>query len=146
MPFRIAVVGRVCENSSIREFKQGRPYINLLGFVEDLSAVYASSKAAISPVDGTGLKIKVVEALSHRRPVFASRHSMEGLAAGYGGCVFPIERAYIERVLFDDAALEKAQTAALAYSESLGTAGDLTAFMNFLGRASNAAGPIGSRG
>jgi glycosyltransferase involved in cell wall biosynthesis len=146
MSLRIAVVGRVCENSAIREFKQGRPHINLLGFVEDLSTVYAASKAAISPVDGTGLKIKAVEALSHGRPVFASRHSMEGLAAGYGRCVFPIERAYIERVLFDDEALEEAQTAALAYWESLGTAGDLTAFGNFLERAPNAAGPITSRG
>jgi len=142
MSLRIAIVGRVCENSSIREFKQGRPHINLLGFVEDLSTVYATSKAAISPVDGTGLKIKAVEALSHGRPVFASRHSMEGLAAGYGRCVFPIERAHIERVLLDDAALEEAQTAALAYWESLGTAGDLTAFWNFLERASNATGSI----
>jgi glycosyltransferase involved in cell wall biosynthesis len=142
MSLRIAVAGRVCENSSIREFKQGRPQINLLGFVEDLSTVYAASKAAISPVDGTGLKIKAVEALSHGRPVFASRHSMEGLAAGYGRCVFPIERTYIERVLLDDATLEEAQTAALAYWESLETVGDLTAFWNFLERASNATGPI----
>ena len=146
MSLRIAVVGRVCENSSIREFKQGRPHINLLGFVDDLSTAYAASKAAISPVDGTGLKIKAVEALSHGRPVFASRHSMEGLAAGYGGCVFPIERTHIERVLFDDAALGEAQSAALAYWESLETAGDLTAFVDFLGRTSNAADPIGSPG
>jgi glycosyltransferase involved in cell wall biosynthesis len=143
---RIAVVGRVCENSSIREFKQGRPHINLLGFVDDLSTAYAASKAAISPVDGTGLKIKAVEALSHGRPVFASRHSMEGLAAGYGGCVFPIERTHIERVLFDDAALGEAQSAALAYWESLETAGDLTAFVDFLERTSSAASPIGSPG
>jgi glycosyltransferase involved in cell wall biosynthesis len=142
MSLRIAVVGHVCENSSIRKFKQGRPHINLLGFVEDLSTVYAASKAAISPVDGTGLKIKAVEALSHGRPVFASRHSMEGLAAGYGRCVFPIERTYIERMLFDDAAIAEAQTAALAYWESLETAGDLTAFWNFLKRASNDTGLI----
>ena len=142
MSLRIAVAGRVCENSSIREFKQGRPHINLLGFVEDLSTVYATSKAAISPVDGTGLKIKAVEALGHGRPVFASRHSMEGLAAGYGRCVFPIERTYIERVLFDDATLEEAQTAALAYWENLETVGDLTAFWSFLERASNATSPI----
>jgi len=142
MSLRIAVAGRVCENSSILEFKQARPHITLLGFVEDLSTVYAASKAAISPVDGTGLKIKAVEALSHGRPVFASRHSMQGLAAGYGRCVFPIERIYIERVLFDDAKLEEAQTAALAYWESLETAGDLTAFSNFLERASNTTDPI----
>jgi glycosyltransferase involved in cell wall biosynthesis len=142
MSLRIAVVGRVCENSSIREFKQGRPYINLLGFVEDLSIVYAASKAAISPVDGTGLKIKAVEALGLGRPVFASRHSMEGLAAGYERCVFPIERTYIERVLFDDAALEEAQTAARAYWESLETVGDLRAFGSFLERASTATDPV----
>ena len=96
------MVGRVGENTSVRAFAQDRPHIDLLGFVDDLSAIYAASKAAISPVDGTGLKIKAVEALGHGRPVFASRHSMEGLAPGYDRCVFPIERSLIERILWDD--------------------------------------------
>jgi len=127
------------EDSSIREFQQGRPHINLLGFVEDLSTVYAASKAAISPVDGTGLKIKAVEALGHGRPVFASRHSIEGLAPGYDRCVFPIERSFIERILLDDSKLEAAQASALAYWESLATAGDMTQFQDFLQRAASSA-------
>ena len=65
-------------NTSVRAFAQDRPHIHLLGFVDDLFATYAASKAAISPVDGTGLKIKVVEALGHGRPVFASRQSGKG--------------------------------------------------------------------
>jgi hypothetical protein len=36
---------------------------------------------------------------------------MEGLAAGYGRCVFPVEGAYIERVLFDDRPLEQPRVA-----------------------------------
>jgi glycosyltransferase involved in cell wall biosynthesis len=134
---RIAVAGRVCEDSSIRELIRDWPNVSLLGFVEDLAAVYAASKAAISPVDGTGLKIKATEALSYGLPVFGSRHSIEGLAAGYDRCVFPIERAYIEHLLFDEVALEEAQTAALSYWGSLGTAGDLKEFQSFLHRAPN---------
>jgi glycosyltransferase involved in cell wall biosynthesis len=136
---RIAVVGRVGENASVRAFAQGRPQIHLLGFVDDLSLVYAASKAAISPVDGTGLKIKAVEALGHGRPVFASRHSMEGLAPGYDRCVFPIARSLIERILWNDPELEAAQASALAYWESLGVAGDMAQFQDFLDHATNRA-------
>ena len=136
---RVAVVGRVGENTSVRAFAQDRPHIDLLGFVDDLSAIYAASKAAISPVDGTGLKIKAVEALGHGRPVFASRHSMEGLAPGYDRCVFPIERSLIERILWDNSKLEAAQASAFAYWESLAMAGDLTQFRDFLQRAASSA-------
>jgi glycosyltransferase involved in cell wall biosynthesis len=136
---RIAVVGRVGENASVRAFAQGRPQIQLLGFVDDLAQVYAASKAAISPVDGTGLKIKAVEALGHGRPVFASRHSMEGLAPGYDRCVFPIARSFIERILWNDPELEAAQASALAYWESLSVAGDMAQFQDFLDHATNRA-------
>jgi glycosyltransferase involved in cell wall biosynthesis len=136
---RVAVVGRVAENTAVRAFARGRPGIHLLGFVDDLFAIYATSKAAISPVDGTGLKIKVVEALGRGRPVFASRQSMEGLAPGYDRCVFPIERSFIERLLWDDAQLEAAQASALAYWDSLATAGDMTQFQDFLQGAASSA-------
>jgi glycosyltransferase involved in cell wall biosynthesis len=135
---RIAVVGRVGENTSIRAFAQMRPQIELLGFVDNLPAVYAASKAAISPVDGTGLKIKAIEALSQGRPVFASRHSMEGLPPGYDHCVFPIERSFFERVLLNNSELEAAQASALAYWESLATTGDMTGFQDFLQRGTQA--------
>jgi glycosyltransferase involved in cell wall biosynthesis len=135
---RIAVVGRVGENTSIRAFAQMRPQIELLGFVDNLPAVYAASKAAISPVDGTGLKIKAIEALSQGRPVFASRHSMEGLPPGYDHCVFPIERSFFERVLLNNSELETAQASALAYWESLATTGDMAGFQDFLQRGTQA--------
>lgn len=134
---RIAVVGRVGENPFVRAFAEGKPHIELLGFVDDLPAIYAASKAAISPVDGTGLKIKAVEALSQGRPVFASRHSMEGLAPGYECCVFPIERSFIARILWNDPELEAAQASALAYWKGLARAGDMTEFQGFLQRAAS---------
>jgi len=135
---RIAVVGRVGENTSVRAFAKMRPQIELLGFVDNLPAIYAASKAAISPVDGTGLKIKAIEALSQGRPVFASRHSMEGLPPGYDHCVFPIERSFFERVLLNNSELEAAQASALAYWESLATTGDMTGFQDFLQRGTQA--------
>jgi hypothetical protein len=135
---RIAVVGRVGENTSVRAFAKMKPQIELLGFVDNLPAIYAASKAAISPVDGTGLKIKAIEALGQGRPVFASRHSMEGLPPGYDHCVFPIERSFIERVLLNNSELEAAQASALAYWESLSTTGDMTGFQDFLQRGTQA--------
>jgi hypothetical protein len=59
---------------------------------------------------------------------------MEGLPPGYDRCVFPIERSYIERVLLNNSELEAAQASALAYWESLATAGDMTGFQDFLQR------------
>ena len=57
---------------------------------------------------------------------------MEGLAPGYDHCVFPIERALIEQIVWDNSKLEAAQASALAYWESLATAGDMTQFQDFL--------------
>jgi hypothetical protein len=59
---------------------------------------------------------------------------MEGLPPGYEGCVFPIERSCIERVLLNNSELEAAQASALAYWESFAIAGDMTGFQDFLQR------------
>ncbi len=133
---RIAVAGEVGFDPRVRALAEPLPNVDILGFVDDLAGLYAASKAALSPVDGTGLKIKAVEALGHGRPVFASRHSMDGLAPGYDRCVFPIDPQRIERLLSDDAALGAAQAAAIAYWQGLAGAGDLPRFRRFLERGS----------
>lgn len=56
-----------------------------LGRLEDLKPAYAAASAVVIPVTaGTGLKIKLVEALGHGRPVIATRHAASGLACPPG--------------------------------------------------------------
>lgn len=129
---RIAVCGLVCNDPDVQRYAASRSYINLLGFVDDISAVYAASKCAISPVDGTGMKIKVVEALRHGKPVFASRHSMDGLALGYDHCVFPLDPARMQSLLADRVGLQAAGTEALRYWNGLSQSGDLKALQHFI--------------
>jgi hypothetical protein len=129
---RIAVVGKVGEDPEVRAYAADKPYIELLGFVDDIAAVHAASKAAISPVDGTGLKIKVIDALGFGVPVFGSPHTLEGLAPGFEACAFPITRDRIEPLLKDEARLDMARQAAITYWESLPKAGDIGAFGDFL--------------
>jgi hypothetical protein len=83
-------------------------------------------------VDGTGLKIKVIDALAHGLPVFGSPETLEGLPPGFERCAFPITRSTMSPLLNDPAKLEVARTEALAYWETLSSAGDLAAFGDFL--------------
>lgn len=126
---RFAIAGQVSEHPQVRAALQHVPSAKVLGFVDDLSVLYACSKVVISPVDGTGLKIKVVEALRHGKPVFASRHSRDGLPGGYAACVFPLDPALIDAMLADDAKLHKAMAAARDYCETLDNAGDREAML-----------------
>jgi len=55
--------------------------IRILGRVDDLAAAYAQARVVINPaVAGTGLKIKTVEAVSHRRPIVLWPSGVEGIA------------------------------------------------------------------
>jgi len=72
------------------------PGVTLRGFVPSLAAEYAAARVVINPVRaGTGLKVKVAEALSHGRPVVsagAAGVEAEGVlvvddAPGFGAAV-----------------------------------------------------------
>ena len=55
--------------------------IRILGRVDDVTAAYAQARVVINPaVAGTGLKIKTVEAVSHRRPIVLWPSGVEGIA------------------------------------------------------------------
>ncbi len=46
--------------------------MNLLGFVDDITSAYARARFAISPiVGGTGMQVKIVDAMAHGLPVVA---------------------------------------------------------------------------
>ena len=123
--YRIAIAGQVCASVRVRSAADLVGNIELLGFVDDLVQLYARARSVISPVDGTGLNIKVVEALAHGKPVFGSEHSRAALVPGHAGAVFNDTRQEIERVLGDEAVLHLAEIAARNYSHQLSSHGDV---------------------
>lgn len=78
MPIRIVVVGprpseRVTALAAI-------PEVVITGRVDDLPAFYRTADVAVAPIRaGGGTRIKILEALSYRRPVVSTRIGAEGL-------------------------------------------------------------------
>lgn len=71
---RIGIVGKVCN------FLQKKDNIKYLQHVSDLDEIYCKSKIVFCPLrGGTGLKIKVVEALSYGRPVITTSWGLAGI-------------------------------------------------------------------
>lgn len=128
----ILVAGRICESAAVQAAVAGSSNVRLLGFVEDLAPVYASARIVLSPVDGTGLKIKVVDALAHGKPVVGSRHSRDALPTGYESCVLPADRAHIDALLDDPRQLAAAERAAQEYYVSFREAGERSDLLAFL--------------
>jgi glycosyltransferase involved in cell wall biosynthesis len=120
----LTVAGNVCRSDRVQKAAQSLPNVRLLGFVDDILDLYSRSKVAISPVEGTGVKIKVIEALAAGKPVFASRHSIDGLPPGYQNCLFPLASICSSNLLDNPAALIEAGEAARSYAGNLAAAFD----------------------
>lgn len=81
--------------------------VRFLGLVDDLAAAYAQAGVVISPlIHGSGLKIKLVEALAHGKAVVATSVTVEGVEAETSGAVIrtddPAEFAEAIIELVDD--------------------------------------------
>jgi hypothetical protein len=75
-PAELIVAGKVGRNTS-----DDTAGVVRLGMVEDLRPLYREARLAINPaVAGTGLKIKVLEALCHFRPIITWPNGVDGLA------------------------------------------------------------------
>jgi glycosyltransferase involved in cell wall biosynthesis len=122
--YRVAVCGRVCQQPNVIQVASRYPNVSLLGFVDDIDQIYRRSQAAVSPVVGTGLKIKIVDALAKGKPVFASQSSLAGLPPGYEGCVFPIQRQVVSRILDHEENRRAAVHESRKYFASFGQRGD----------------------
>ena len=69
----IVIIGRICKH--IQE-KKG---VTLIEFAESLEEYYHQSKIAICPMlEGTGIKIKVIEALSYGLPIVGTERAIDG--------------------------------------------------------------------
>ena len=74
---RLLIGGSICKNLDV--IKQS-PGVELLGFIENPSDFYSLADVAINPVyQGTGLKIKTFEAISHDKVTLVHPHSARGI-------------------------------------------------------------------
>lgn len=81
---RFLIQGRIIRNKLIKENEVLLKYINrnivVSDFVEFLSDVYADTKVIICPiVKGSGMKIKVIEALSYSKAIVGTDIAFEGI-------------------------------------------------------------------
>jgi len=75
---RVRVVGMGDWPGTLTDY-DGRQNVDVVGFVDDLAAEYASASVAVSPIyEGGGTKIKVLEAMAFQVPVVATPHSCRG--------------------------------------------------------------------
>jgi hypothetical protein len=130
--YRIAVCGLVCNDPDVIALARRFPNLTLLGYLDDPADIYARSKAALAPVDGTGLKMKIVAALQAGLPAFASRRAMDGLLPGYEDCVYPITESTVSSLLGSEPHLTAARAAALSYHATFSQAGDAAVLLNRL--------------
>lgn len=71
---KIVVIGKITDH--IPDFAN----VHKIRFVDDLGSMYAKSRIAICPMlSGTGIKVKVVEALSFGLPIVCSPRGVDGL-------------------------------------------------------------------
>jgi glycosyltransferase involved in cell wall biosynthesis len=88
------------------------------GYVPSLDEEYAAARVVACPIlGGTGLAIKVVEALSHGRPIVSTRAGALGVATGESEGVLLADdadgfAAAVRTLLDDDARWRRAATAA----------------------------------
>lgn len=81
--FKILIIGKICKH--VLDYKN----VVKINFVEDLSTEYLNSKISICPMlTGTGVKIKVLEALSFGLPIVTNLRGVDGLVnKNKNGCI-----------------------------------------------------------
>lgn len=71
---QIKLVGRICNH--VDDY----PNVDKSVFIEDLSDIYAQSRVVLCPMlEGTGIKLKVLEAMSYGLPIVCNERGIDGL-------------------------------------------------------------------
>jgi succinoglycan biosynthesis protein ExoO len=106
----------------IKDVMVNRPPFTFLGRVADLGALYANSRAVIAPLhEGTGLKIKVVEALGFGRALVATPFAARGVEDG-ANTAFAVANSAeefascLKRIMLDDVECKRLMTGAAEYA------------------------------
>lgn len=71
----------ICVIGKITNYVKDYPNVTKIEFVENLNEYYQKTKIAICPIlSGTGVKIKVIEALSYGLPIVCTLRGIDGLS------------------------------------------------------------------
>lgn len=83
--YKIIIAGKITTKIDKAKY----PKIEFIGYVEKIDQLYNRTKLAISPLNsGTGIKIKIVEALGYGIPVVCTSRSLFGLMEKINnGCI-----------------------------------------------------------
>lgn len=109
------VIGKI-----VPHIPAGLKNVTLIPFAEDLSEYYFKSRVALCPMlSGTGVKVKVLEAMSYGLPIVCNDHGLDGLPdKSNNGCLVtedPVEFAgFIKQLLSDPAFLKEQSALSLA--------------------------------
>lgn len=112
---------RVCVIGGIHKYIPDGENIQKFPHVTDLGSYYSRAKLAICPMlSGTGVKIKVIEALAYRLPVVCSPRGVDGLVnKTKNGCVVVESAKHFEgairRLLNDPAFFRETQDQAISF-------------------------------
>ena len=87
----LQISGKICESKQVKHACRSEPRsIQLVGYVDKIASVY-QGQVVIAPLTfGSGLKIKVVEALCHGKPTVTTSFGAQGLSDG-------VNKAFIVR-------------------------------------------------
>ncbi|HTH48193.1 MAG TPA: glycosyltransferase family 4 protein [Candidatus Limnocylindria bacterium] len=113
---------RICVAGGIRDTMNPRPPFRFLGRVADLKALYAGARVVIAPLrQGTGLKIKVIEALGMGKAMVATDFAVRGMPASGAPAWLESDSAAafaanLRTLMTDDGALRRVMTEARAYA------------------------------
>lgn len=70
----------ICIVGTITRHFEDKPNIQKIGFAENLNDIYSQAKIVICPMlDGTGIKLKVIEAMANALPVVCTLRGIDGL-------------------------------------------------------------------
>ncbi len=112
---------RICVAGSVSRFVPSLPNVVALPRVDNLDTLYRDTRIVICPLlAGTGLKVKVVEALAYGRPVISTTGGLTGMPRGHERCCFVENDAVafakdIQRVLNDSDVYANASSAAIEF-------------------------------
>ena len=85
--FKLAVAGNI--KNSQKVLGKENDNIKFLGVVPDLSKLYSDSRVVLAPIlAGAGMKIKVIEALSHSKAIVGTSVAFDGINAVNGKHAF----------------------------------------------------------
>jgi glycosyltransferase involved in cell wall biosynthesis len=115
---KIAIIGGV--NKELLAYRSKFKNVMFTEFVRDIDAIYQKSKIAICPLKGgTGLKVKVVEAMSFGLPIVTTKYGLLSIDGSNNGCIqadAPQDFASaIERLISDDSIYTELSKSAFDY-------------------------------